>query len=419
MPYRDVVIIGAGHSGLAMSRYLTRYSIDHVLLERGEVANSWKTERWDSLRLLTPNWMTRLPGQSYDGNDPYGFRTMPETVDMIQDYADSIAAPVQTHTTVHSLTPTGRGYRIETNQGPWTARAVVIANGACGVANVPTCAESMPSDIATLSVKEYRNPEQMADGGVLVVGASASGIQIAEEIQRSGRQVTLAVGEHVRAPRSYRGRDIQWWMDACGIFDERYDQMDNVARARHLPSLQLVGTPEHRDLDLNVLAELGVERVGRLAMVREGSALFSGSLNNVCALSDLKMNRLLDRIDEWISDSGLDHAVEPAHRFEATRLPHPARTSLDLTSGEIKTVLWATGFRPDHSWLNLPRSLYDGRGDLRHDGGVTPAAGLYLMGMPLLRTRRSTFIDGADADARDLSEHLAATLGNIRQHKAA
>ncbi len=402
------VVIGAGHAGLAMSHCLTARSIDHVILERGEVANSWKTERWDSLRLLTPNWLSRLPGYAYDGGDPDGFRTMPETIDFIHGYAAAISAPVHTHTRVTSVRRTGDGYEVSTDHGTWTGRAVVLATGACNVPCIPPVADALPPAIRTLTPLDYRNPEQLDAGGVLVVGASASGTQIAEEIHRSGRPVTIAVGEHIRAPRVYRGRDIKWWMDAAGVLDDRYDEVDDVTRARNVPSLQLAGSTDRRTVDLNRLSDLGVRMVGRLAGVADGRALFSGSLRNQCALSDLKMNRLLERIDAWATDQGLDGDVEPPHRFEPTRVDDSPALRIDLRGGEIRTVVWATGFRPDYSWLDVP--VLDRRGRIRHEGGIVDAPGMYLMGLPFLRRRKSSLIDGAAADARDLSDHLAGCL---------
>jgi putative flavoprotein involved in K+ transport len=403
------VIIGAGHAGLAMSRRLTERSIDHVVLERGEVANSWKTERWDSLRLLTPNWQSRLPGFGYDGNDPDGFRSMPETVAFIERYAETISAPVRTRTKVTSVRRTDTGYSVATNQGEWHCRAVVLATGACNIADIPAVAEAVPPGIHTLTPTQYRNPGQLAEGGVLVVGASASGVQIADEIHRSGRPVTIAVGGHVRVPRVYRGRDITWWMDAAGVLDERYDEMDDINRARNVPSLQLAGYPDRRSVDLNSLTAIGVKLVGRLAMIRDGNALFSGSLRNQATLSDLKMNRLLDAIDEWSASSGLDDEVGRPQRFEPTQIPASPPLSMNLASGEIRTIIWATGFRPDYSWLEVP--VLDRKRRVRHDGGVVAdAPGLYLMGMPFLRRRKSTLIDGASDDSLDLSAHLAAYL---------
>jgi len=401
------VVVGAGHSGLAMSRRLADRSIDHVVLERGEVAHSWRTQRWDSLRLLTPNWMTRLPGYAYRGNDPDGYLAVSDVVELIAGYAKETAAPVRANTTVTSVRQTERGYVVRTDQGSWLARSVVLAPGASTVPNVPALQAGVLAGITTLTPAEYRNPGELPDGGVLVVGASASGIQIAAELHRSGRPVTLAVGEHVRMPRTYRGKDILWWMDAAGLLDERYDHIPDLARARHLPSMQLVGSPDRVTLDLNSLRELGVRLVGRFTGIRDGIAQFSGSLPNMFALADLKLGRLLDTIDAWATETGLDIS-DPPRRFAPTAVPDSAPLTIGLRSGEIRTILWATGFRPDLSWLDVP--VFDRKGDIRHDGGVTMSPGLYLMGMPFLRRRKSSFIDGAAADAADLSDHLAHHL---------
>jgi putative flavoprotein involved in K+ transport len=409
------IIIGAGHAGLAMSRCLTERAIDHVVLERGEVAHTWRTERWDSLRLLTPNWQSRLPGFGYQGDEPDGYRTMPEVISFIEDYARAIAAPVRTHTTVTSVRRDDSGYLVCTDRGDWQCRTVVLASGACNIARVPAFANLVPSSIVSLSAQQYRNPDQLPEGGVLVAGASASGTQIASEIQRSGRLVTLAVGEHIRAPRVYRGRDLEWWMDAAGVLDERYDEIDDIARARKVPSLQLAGTSDRSTLDLNALSDLGVTLVGRLAGLTDGKAQFAGSLRNMCAMSDLKMGRLLDTIDAWARDHGLDGEVEPPHRLPPTRVPDEpslimnlANVSTNPAKSNIRTIIWATGYRPDYTWLDVP--VLDHKGMIRHDGGITSSPGLYLMGAPFMRRRKSTLIDGAGDDARELSGHLASYI---------
>ena len=403
------VVIGAGHAGLAMSRCLCDRSIDHVVLERGEIAHSWRTERWDSLRLLTPNWQSRLPGFSYNGDDPDGYRTVAEVIEFITSYAEAIAAPVLTRTTVTSVRSTETGYLVRTDQGDWLCRSVVVASGACNVPVIPNFAGKVPRSIMQLTAQGYRNPEQFADGGVLVVGASSSGVQIAHEVHRSGRPVTLSVGEHIRAPRVYRGKDLEWWMDAAGVLDERYDEVDDIARIRRVASLQLAGTPDRSTLDINFLTEIGVKLVGRLGGISEnGKAQFSGSLRNMCALSDLKMGRLLDRIDEWAQGSGLDAKVHPPYRLPPTRVESSPPLAMDLTSGEIKAIIWATGYRPDYSWLEVP--VLDRKGRLQHDGGVVSSPGMYLMGTQFMRRRKSALIDGAGDDARDLSAHLTSYL---------
>ena len=408
------VVVGAGHAGLAMSRRLTERSIDHVVLERGEVANSWRTQRWPSLRLLTPNWQTRLPGHGYAGDDPDGFMPAAGVVATLTGYARLVAAPVRTATTVHTLRAVPQGFQIRANDDLACARAVVLATGACILPVIPGIADAIPPSIMTLTPLGYRDPGQLPEGGVLVVGASATGIQLAGEIHRSGRPVTLAAGEHVRLPRSYRGRDIFWWLEATGLLAERYDQLDDLTRARHLPSPQLTGTTQAAMTDLNSLTAQGVRIVGRLGRVVDGVAQFSGSLANTCALADLKMNRFLNRADEWAAASGLDDDLPPPHRFAPTRVDPRTPLELDLTSGEITTVLWATGFRPDHSWLDIP--VRDRAGRIRHDGGVvTGAPGLYVLGMPVLRTRASTYIHGAGADSQALADHLHAFLSSRRR----
>jgi putative flavoprotein involved in K+ transport len=392
-----------------MSRCLTERSIEHVVLERGEVAHTWRTERWDSLRLLTPNWQSRLPGFSYNGPDPDGYRTLPEVIEFITSYARTISAPVRTRTTVTSVRSSETGYLVQTDQGDWSCRALVLASGAFNIACVPSFADRVPPSVARLAAQQYRNPGQLANDGVLVVGASSSGTQIANEIHRSGRPVTLSVGEHIRAPRVYRGKDLKWWMDAAGVLDERYDEVDDIARARRVPSLQLAGSPDRSTLDLNALVKIGVRLVGRLAGITEnGRAQFAGSLRNMCALSDLKMNRLLNLIDEWVRVNELDDTTEPPYRLPPTYVEEAPPLGLDLTTGEIKTIIWAAGYRPDYSWLKLP--VLDRKGMVHHDGGVVSSAGVYLIGTPFLRRRKSTLIDGAGDDARDLSDHLVSYL---------
>ncbi len=405
MPHVPVVVVGAGHCGLAMSRHLAARSIDHVVLERGEVANSWRTERWDSLRLLTPNWLSRLPGHAYEGDDPDGYMTVPEVVEYITAYAAD--APVRTNTTVRTVRQDGTGFLVETDDGSWTADAVVVASGACNAPSLPAVAAELPADVPSLTAWGYKNPGQVPEGGVLVVGVAASGVQIADELLRAGRDVTIAVGEHVRVPRRYRGADILWWMEEAGVLGEQWTEMDDLVRARSIPSMQLTGGGG--TLDLNALTERGARLVGRLQTIRDRRLLFSGSLRNVCALADLKLERLLDTLDAWALATGLD--APPPERFPRTAVPDDPVTELDLERDGIRSVLWATGYKAELSWLEAP--VLNPRGRLIHDGGVTRVPGLYLIGMPFLRRRKSTLIDGADADARELTEHLLEHLDAV------
>jgi putative flavoprotein involved in K+ transport len=382
------------------------------VLERGEVANSWRRERWDSLRLLTPNWQSRLPGLRYEGPDPDGYMTAGDVTEFIERFAKVSRAPVRTGVNVTSVRHTGDGYQVTTSRGEIHARTVVIASGACNQPAVPRFSDAVPASVEQLTPLGYRGPGQLPDGGVLVVGASATGVQLAAELRRSGRPVTLSVGEHVRLPRTYRGRDVLWWMDESGVWDQRYDEVEDLTRARRLPSPQLAGTPERTTLDLNALTSMGVELVGRWAAVRDGRALFSGGLRNMFSLADLKMERLLDTFDEWAKTDGYDAEAGPPERFAPTRVPESARLQLDLQSGEMRAIVWATGFRPDYGWLHVP--VVDAKGQLDHEGGVAGSPGLYALGLPVLRRRRSTFICGIEDDAREVIDHLTRFLAARR-----
>ena len=404
----DVVVIGAGHSGLATSWLLTGQGISHVVLERGEVANAWRERRWESLRLLTPNRQTRLPGFAYEGESPDGFMHARELVRFLENYAAWSGAPVLTHATVNAVRQDGPGYLVTSSRGDWRARAVVLASGASTVPKVPALSRNLPVRITQLTPLDYRSPAQIEAGGVLIVGASATGAQFADELARAGHEVTIATGEHVRMPRRYRGRDITEWMHSAGISDERYDEIDDISRGRRLPSPQLVGDATRPILDLNSLRDAGVRVAGRLMGVRAGRAQFSGSLRNVCALADLKMRRLLATLDAHIDAQPGDGSGAPVpEQFEATRVDGSPMLTLDLDA--IDTIIWATGFKPDFGYLQVP--VLDRKGNLQHDGGIVSAApGLYAMGLPLMRRRKSSFIAGAEDDARDITNHLAAYL---------
>jgi putative flavoprotein involved in K+ transport len=410
------IIIGAGHAGLAMSRCLTLYGVDHVLLERGEVANSWRTERWDSLRLLTPNWQSRLPGNAYRGDNPDGFFTVSETIDFIAGYASEINAPVETATQVLDVVQDGDSFAVRTSRGDWRCRTLIVASGSMNIPNIPSYANDLSPDIRKLASKDYRNPDQIEDGGVLVVGPSASGVQIAHELQCAGRDVILSVGEHVRMPRTYRGKDIHWLMDQSGLFDTKIAEVDDINRVRRLPSPQLMGSATRTTVGLNSLQCQGVEIVGRTMSANGASLQFSGALANVCRLADLKMNRLLRTLDDWIESAGPTDELDAAYELRPTSVPQVPRLSMNLKDRGVKTIIWATGFRPDYSWLNLP--VFDRRGQLRHNGGVVDMPGVYAMGLPFMRKRKSTFIDGAGDDARDLSNHLAQYLAGAAVNAA-
>jgi putative flavoprotein involved in K+ transport len=340
----------------------------------------------------------------YRGADPDGFSSMPEVVALLRGYSDHIDAPVQTETTVTRVSPTDTGYQVATDRGVWKCQTIVVASGPANVANLPPFSPDFPASVVQVTPLTYRSPASLDDAGVLIVGGSATGIQLADEIHRSGRPVTLAVGEHVRMPRTYRGRDIFWWLESAGVLDERYDEVDDLVRARHVPSPQLIGSPELRSIDLNSLSEMGVEIAGRLGSVRDGVALCSGGLANTCRLADLKLNRLLHRFDSWADRNSVGVTGTP-NRISPTTFTEPSPLQVDLRRRNIGTVIWATGFRPDYSWLEIP--VLDRNGRIRHDGGVvTGYPGLYLLGGSLLRNRRSSYLAGAERDTHAIARHL-------------
>ena len=400
----DTVIIGGGQAGLAMSRCLTERAIGHVVLERGRVAERWRSERWDSLRLLTPRWQSRLPGQAYQGSDPDGYMTMAEVVEYLDRYAAD--APVETGTTVQAVESAAAGYRVRTDRGTWETANVVVATGYCDIPHVPGMADGLSPEIHQLVPSRYRNPAQLPEGAVLVVGASASGIQLAAEIHASGRPVTLAVGRHTRMPRSYRGKDILWWLDTMGVLDESAEDVFDIEVSRRQPSLQLVGRPDHRTLDLPILQDRGVRLAGRATRTEGSRVSFADDLVSQTVAADARLARLLQRIDGYVDRAGLAVEVGEAEPFVPFHWPAPAPTEIDLQAEGIRTVLWATGFRRRYPWLKVP--VLDGTGEIRHDGGVTPSPGLYVIGHNFLRRRKSTFIDGVGDDARDLAAHIAA-----------
>lgn len=401
----DAIVIGAGQAGLAMSHCLAARGIDHLLLERGRVAERWRSERWDSLRMLTPNWMSRLPGWTYRGADPEGFMTMPEVVAHLEGYA--AAAPVETGVAVQALLRSPLGYLVETSAGVLAARAVVIATGQCDEPLVPAMASALPEAIRQVTPTGYRNPGLLPPGGVLVVGASASGVQIAEEIHRSGRPVTLAAGRHTRLPRRWRGRDILDWMDRAGVLREGAEDVRDLAAARAQPSLQLAG--RNASIDLGTLRALGVRVVGRVAAIAGTRVMLRDDLAETTAAAQRTLDRLLARLGAVADAEGAPD--EPPPPPLEPFAPSPGQ--IDLAAEGIRTVVWATGFRRNYAWLRVP--VLDAAGEIRHRGGVTPAPGLYVLGLRFLRRRNSNFLDGVGADAEALAAELHAHLATQRR----
>ena len=397
----DTVVVGAGHAGLAMSTYLAARGRDHVVLDRGRTGERWRSERWDSLRLLTPNWTLRLAGCDYGGPDPDGYLSATGLADLLTGYAGAFGRPVLENTPVLAVEADDDGFVVRTPDDRWRAANVVVATGACDVPWVPPMAAGLDAGITQLTPSAYRNPGRLPDGGVLVVGASASGLQIADELRNDGRDVLLSAGSHVRLPRSYRGLDIVWWLHATGALDRSIDAMGDAARARREPSLQLVGRPGVR-LDLGTLADKGVRVVGRLAGIDDSIAHFDRSLPNSTGAAEARLRTLLRSIDRYIEASGLESEVDEPDPPPVVDLPQgPDR--LDLTAG-VHTVIWATGYRRDHRWL--PAAALDEHGELRQRYGITPLPGLFTVGQRFQTRRNSTFVGGSRHDAALIATHL-------------
>lgn len=415
MERTDVIVIGAGQAGLAASACLSDEGIDHVVLERGTVAERWRNERWASLRLLTPNWMSRLPGHAYDGPSPDGYMHKDEVTSFLTRYSRKIGAPVRTGAAVLSVTRSGDLFHVVTEAGTFAARAVVVATGACDTPAIPAWASRLAPRFTQVTTRDYVHPGQIAPGGVLVVGAAATGVQLAEEIAEAGHEVTIATGRHVPLPRRYRGRDIMAWMDAAGILRETRDADVSKARTLNHPSLQLKGGMPQRDISLDSLARLDVRPVSRVLGAEGGKLLLSGDLASEMRAGRDRMRGLLERIDDFIAAKGIDAPMGRRPRREPF-VPGGHET-LDLDRAGIRTIVWATGFRRDYSWLNLP--VIDARGELREQGGLTEVPGLYALGLPFMRQRNSSFIDGVGQDARDVTGHIAGTFGLSRTREAA
>ena len=411
MSRTSVVVIGAGQAGLAVSHHLTGAGVEHVVLERDRVAGRWSSYRWEALRLLTPNWLSRLPDYRYAGPEPDGFMSATGVADYLRSYARHSGTPVVEGAEVRSVERHAVGYQVISDAGRWLCDAVVVATGWCDVPRVPGFAAALDPRIEQLTAATYRNPAALPDGGVLVVGASATGVQIADELARSGRRVTLAVGSHTRLPRHYRGADIMWWLDAMGLFDRRLDGHPAPAAARDEPSLQLVGGGPGREVDLRSLQQRRVGLAGRLRTVDGTRVRFAPDLPETTGRADARLRRLLRRVDAYALGAGLAAEVEPAAPVRPART-RGAPAGLDLHDAGIGSVVWATGYRRAYPWLRVP--VRTAAGEIRQVDGATPVPGLYVMGMRWQSRRSSSFLDGVRHDAATVAgrvlDHLGATL---------
>jgi putative flavoprotein involved in K+ transport len=408
MRKRDVVIIGGGQAGLAMSRSLGARGIDHVVLERGRIGEHWLSARWNSLHLLTPTAFSALPGLAHSDADPDGFLPARAFAAYLDRYARAISAPVVERAEVVSVAKASAGFQTTTTCGTWQSRAVIVATGACDTPYRPAMADHLARTILQISPSAYRAPGQLPPGGVLIVGASSTGIQLAEEIHASGRPVTLSVGDHTCMPRRYRGRDIYDWMDAAGILDDLADNAANLEAARRQASLQLVGSANSRNLNLDILRRQGVRLVGRLIGIEHTRARFDSDLGQSMARAHARMLRVLRRIDAHIEQTDAPAQQADTEKIEEIKA-EGVRWALDLQELGIRTVVWATGYVRRYPWLTIP--ILSRRGEIEHQGGVTAVPGLYVLGLTFLRQRRSALIGGCGRDAEELAPLVHTHLG--------
>jgi putative flavoprotein involved in K+ transport len=402
----ETVVIGAGQAGLALSRHLTAAGHPHVVLDRGRVAERWRTERWESFRLLTPNWQLTLPGQRYSGPDRDGFLNRDQLVGFLERYAQSFGAPVRTGVTVHRVRPAAGGaWVVETTAGMFEAANVVVATGHHGLPRIPlVCAQRLPADVLQYHTSHYRRPDQLPPGGVLVVGAGPSGQQIADELALAGRTVVIATGRHRTLPRRYRGRDAHWWLDRMGAFERTVDSLADPHAVRSAPAFVLAGG--HHDLDLRRLVAHGVLPAGRLAGVLGPTVWFADDLAATVTAADDNARAFRSAVDGFVARTGLivdapDDPPPPPGRWINT-----APRTLHLHHLGIRSVIWATGFRRDFSWIAA--DVFDADGEPVQRRGVTAAPGLYFLGLRWMHRRGSDTIHGVGADAAHLADVITS-----------
>lgn len=404
----DAVVVGAGQCGLGVSRCLAGAGIGHVVLERGRIGESWLSQRWDGFHMNTNNRQSAMPGQPYDGPDPRGFMGARDWVARLEGFAQAGGLPVRTGVAVQAVTPDPAGFRIETSAGVLRARNLVCANGSMTKPRRPALAALLPATLAQLHAAEYRNAAALPPGGVLVVGSSQSGVQIAAELCGAGRRVFLATSRIGRMPRHHRGGDMSEWMQRCGNSDRRARDLADPSVIHRPPPL----IAPHRTLSLQALSAAGVVLLGRLRAVEGRVLRFSDDVAANIRAADETAAAMRRDVDACIARLGLYAPAEAPDPDEtvAPVLPDPAVTGIDLGAGEIAAVLWATGFDGDHSWLRLPGAL-DERGLPVHEDGASPWPGLFYMGLPWMTRRRSTLVTGVEVDAPWIAGLVAARLG--------
>lgn len=399
----DTLVVGAGQAGVAMSEHLGTLGVPHLVLERARIAERWRTQRWDSLVANGPAWHDRFPNLEFDELAPDGFATKERVADYFVAYAQKIRAPIRTGVEVLKVERNAArsGFRVDTSAGPIEAERVVAATGPFQRPLIPALVQA-DANLVQIHSADYRNPEQLPAGAVLVVGSGSSGVQIADELQRAGRRVYLSVGPHDRPPRRYRNRDFVWWLGVLGDWDAPTPRPD----AEHV-TIAVSGARGGDTVDFRRLAQQGITLLGRTGSCTAGVVRFADDLADNIARGDDSYFALLDRADDYVRRNGLDLPEEPEARrrlADPTCLAHPLR-ELDLARAGVNSIVWATGFGLDYGWLKV--DAIDARGRPRHRQGIADAPGIYFIGLPYLARRGSSFIWGVWHDAKAIADHIA------------
>jgi putative flavoprotein involved in K+ transport len=411
--HHHVIIIGGGQAGLSLSWHMTKAGIDHVVLERRQRFHAWKEQRWDSFCLVTPNWQCRLPGYDYPGNDPHGFMVKSEIIRFVDGFADHFNPPVLEHVEVTSLYQDGDGFGLATTIGDFTARHVIIATGGYHIPITPRMAERLPPGLTQLHANQYKNPAQLPDGAILVVGTGQSGCQIAEDLHLAGRQVHLCVGSAPRVSRFYRGRDIVDWLHDMGHYDLPVTDHPMQEGVRGKANHYVTGRDGGRDIDLRAFARDGMVLHGHLASVDSGRIGFAADLQQNLDQADKVSDRIKDGIDAFIAERGIEAPKEA--RYIPVWQPPAEDPPIDLAAAGITTVIWCVGYRPDYAWVHVP--VFTGRGTPSHHRGVTAVPGLYFLGLPWLHTWGSGRFAAIARDSAHLATHIINSSNKSRRDR--
>jgi putative flavoprotein involved in K+ transport len=401
-----VVIVGGGQAGLSMSYCLTERSLDHIVFEQHQIGYSWRSKRWDSFCLVTPNWQCQLPGHPYRGEAMRGFMKKDEIVQYIEDYAASFNPPIKEGVTVLSVRRNAaqNGFEITTSIGDYTADQVVIATGGYHHPKIPRIAERLPETIVQLHSSEYKSPDALPDQAVLVVGTGQSGCQIAEDLHLAGKQVHLCVGSAPRSPRQYRGKDVVDWLDQMGYYDLPIDEHPQKEKVRTKANHYVTGRDGGREINLRQFALEGMQLHGRLKNINNRRLEFEPNLKQNLDQADAVAESIKKTIDEFIAKNQISAPTEPP--YVPAWEPEAESLQLDYEQAEIGTVIWCTGYEADFSWIEIP--VFDGKGYPGHDRGVTPVEGLYFLGLPWLYTWGSGRFSGVARDAVYLADYITA-----------